>query len=158
LLEQQLRQVAKDQVIVTFERDNIPVAQASVQSLFQDPRSSSDEQNRSDITRHALKLDERGFITERRYLDNWGNPHRDSQDSFGQHYTYSSAGLVVRSAEIGRDGNEITLKDGVRAATFAYDANYNFVRSTLIGSNDKPIDGANGYSGYERRSDRWGND
>jgi hypothetical protein len=42
------------------------------------------------------------------------------------------------------DGKEIILSNGVHAVTFAYDANHHLVRSTLIGADGNPFNGADG--------------
>lgn len=153
------RESAGEKLIVTFERDNIPVTQAATQNLIIDSSQwgNGAAQAKSEITRHEVRFDDKGFPIEVRYQDNWGAPRRDAQGSFGEHFAYSPDGLVLRSAEIGPDGEEMTLKNGVRAVTFAYDRDRGLVRHTLLGEDGRPFNGPDGYAYYIRGFDRWGN-
>lgn len=156
------REPSGNRFIVNFERNRLPVAQDAVQSLIVDPlntnRATAQFQGRTAITRQELTFDTNGFVVEQRYQDNWGTPQRDSTDSFGEHFTNSPEGLVLRAAAIGPDGAEITLKNGVRAIESSYNRNYDLTRYVLTGTDEKPIDGPNGFSYYERQFDQWGND
>ena len=110
---------SKDVAIIDFEASSeggsTPMAQATIHG------SSEAGDGKSTITRHRLKFDEHGFTIEIRFLDHFGIPRRDAQGSFGRRFSYSAEGLVTRRAEIDRDGNEITLKTGLRAVIFSYD-------------------------------------
>jgi MTH538 TIR-like domain (DUF1863) len=154
------RQLSRKELVITFERSNRPFPQAAIQNLNINPLPSgqADTRPRTEITRHELTFDENGFEIERRYQDPWGIPQHDAQDSFGVHINYSPEGLVLRRAEIRPDGNEIVLKNGVRAFTFEYDREYNQVRSALMGADNRPLDGADGFSYFVREFDRWGNE
>ena len=158
--EEELRREPTGGLIVSFERSNIPKAQEALQNLIIDPLSegATDSGGKSEITRHELAFDGRGFVSERRYQDSWGTPRRDGQGSFGQKFEYSPDGLVLHRAEIADDGREVTLKNGVRAVAFAYDRNGDRVRQTILGYNGQPIDGPDGYAYYTVERDHWGND
>jgi hypothetical protein len=150
---------SENKLIVSFEHSNIPQAQESLRTLIIDPLGAS-ETNRggkSEITRHELAFDDNGVVTELRYQDSWGTPHPDAQGSFGQRFEYAH-GLVTRRAEIGDDDSEITLRNGVRAVTLAYDRDDNLIRHTIIGSGGRPVDGPDGYAYYIVERDHWGND
>jgi hypothetical protein len=157
------REPSGNKMIVTFEHDNVPVTQAATQNLITDPSHFSQDQGlvqaKSEITRHELIFDDKGFAVEIHYQDYWGTPRHDAADSFGQHFSYSPEGLVLRSAEIGPNGAEITPKNGVHAVTFAYDKDLKIVRHTLLGDDGKPFSGPDGYAYYVRDDfDRWGNE
>jgi hypothetical protein len=156
------REPSGNRFIVNFERNRLPVAQDAVQSLIVDPlntnRASTQFQGRTAITRQELTFDTNGFVVEQRYQDNWGRSQRDSTDSFGEHFTNSPEGLVLRAAAIGPGGAEITLKNGVRAIEASFDRDYNLTRYALKGADEKPIDGPNGFAYYIRQFDQWGND
>jgi hypothetical protein len=156
------REPSGNRFIVNFERYRLPVAQDAVQSLIVDPlntnRATAQFQGRTAITRQELTFDTNGFVVEQRYQDNWGTPQRDSTDSFGEHFTNSPEGLVLRAAAVGPGGAEITQKNGVRAIEASYDRNYDLTRYMLAGADEKPIDGPNGFAYYERQFDQWGND
>jgi len=154
-----IRRTSANAAIITFERENVPLTQSAAQDLVLDSFAPADQaaSAKSEITRHQLTFDANGFIVELRYQDHWGMPRRDAQGSFGKHFTRSAEGLALRLAEIGPDGAEITLKNGLRAVTFAYDQDYNFVRHTLIGADNKPFAGGDGFAYYVRNHDRWGN-
>ena len=152
---------SSNRIIVVFERDNIPVAQNANQNMVIDPLNvarSNLTEGRTEITRQDLTFDSNGFVVERRFQDNWGKPRHDAEGSFGEHFANSPEGLVVRTAEIDAAGTEITLKNGVRAVEALYDRDYKLARYTLIGSDERPIDGPNGFTYYVRQFDRWGND
>jgi hypothetical protein len=155
------REPSSNRIIVTFERDNIPVAQNANQNMIIDPLNvarSNLTEGRTEITRQELTFDSNGFVVGRHFQDSWGTPRHDAEGSFGEHFANSPEGLVVRSAEIDAAGTEITLKNGVRAVEALYDRDYNLARYTLIGIDERPIDGPNGFANYVRQFDRWGND
>jgi YD repeat-containing protein len=147
--------------IVTFERYGVPVAQDAAQKLGVDPlhpaQTNNITQRRAQIARQELTFDDNGFVIERRYQDAWGTPQHDAAGSFGGRFVNSPEGLILRLAEIGPDGAEVTLKDGIHAVALAYDKDYVLVRYALLGPDDKPIDGPNGYAYYAHQSDQWGN-
>jgi hypothetical protein len=140
------REAASAKMIVGFERNDIPLAQEATQTLIADPTNTSPApvQAKSEITRHELTFDENGRAVEVRYQDNWGTPQHDAQGSFGERFSYSLSGVVLRSAEIGPNGEEITLKSGVRAVVSAYDDESRLVRRTLLGEDGKPVVGPDG--------------
>ena len=156
------REPSENRFIVNFERNRLPVAQDAEQSLIVDPLNGNPAnvqfQGKTAITRHELTFDANGFVVELRYQDNWGTPQRDAADSFGQHFTNSPEGLVVRAASIGPGGAEITQKNGVRAIELSYDRDYKLARYTLSGTDGRPIDGPNAFAFYRRQFDTWGND
>ena len=152
-----------NRMVVTFEHSNVPVTQAATQNLIIDPTHALQDQGlvqaKSEITRHELIFDDNGFAVEVLYQNFWGTPWRDAADSFGEHFSYSPEGLVLRSVEIGPNGEEITPKNGVHAVTFTYDADFRIVRHTLLGDDGKPINGPDGYAYFVRGDfDRWGNE
>jgi hypothetical protein len=154
-------EAGSDRFVVSFERNNVPVAREGNSNRILDPSNAARRDllaGRTEITREIVSLDANGFIVERRYQGNWRRPKADAQGSFGQHFTNSPEGLVLRSAEIDSSGAEITLKDGVRAVVFAYDQQYDLTRYTLLGADGRPIIGPSGFAYYERQSDRFGND
>jgi hypothetical protein len=146
-------------MIVSFERYNVPLAQDAIHNLITDPTDISPPaaQFKSEITRQELTFDDNGFTTEVRYEGNWGNPQHDAQGSFGVHFNYSAEGLVLRSTEIGPNGDEITPKSGVHAVTSSYDAEARLVRLALLGEDGRPIIGPDGYASYVREYDSWAN-
>src|SRR5205823_1052240 len=109
-----------------------------------------ENEGKTEITRHEVTFDVSGFIAERRYQDYWGTPRHDAQGSFGARYLYSAGGLAVRRSEIGPDGEETTLKNGVRALVSSYDGQLRLVRQTLLGEHDQPIIGPEGFAYYTR--------
>jgi len=151
-----------NELIVTFERGNVPFTQAAAQDLAVNPNNTvlaHPVQAKADITRHDETLDGNGFATEVRYQDNWGTPQHDAQGSFGEHVDYAPDGLVLRRAEIGPAGEEITLRNGIRAVTFSYDRDSKLIRQSLLGEDGKPINGPEYWAFFQREEfDRWGND
>jgi hypothetical protein len=155
------REPSSGRLIVTFERNNAPVAQIANQNMIIDPLNvvkNDPLDGRSEITRQELTFDSNGFVGELRFQDNWGTPRHDAEGSFGEHFTNSPEGLVLRTAEIDAAGTEITLKNGVRAVEAVYNQDYNLARYTLTGIDERPIDGPNLFAYYVRQFDRWGND
>jgi hypothetical protein len=149
----------RNKLVVRFKRGTADLAQAATQKLTSDLLSGQQaDEARSDITQNELTFDDNGFVTERHFQNNHGDPRRNAQESFGEHNLYSSSGLMIRRTEIGPNNNEITLRNGVRAVTFNYDENYNLVGSTFSGTDDVPIDGPDGYASFVRKYDSWGND
>ena len=154
-------QPSANRLIVTFERNNVPLTQSGTQALIVDPLYFREEKNsggRSEITRHELTFDQHGFVGERRYQDNWGTPRHNAEGSFGERLVHLPSGLLARRASSGPDRGEITLKTGLRAMTYSYDASLNPVGQTVIGADGNPFSGASGFAYYQREFDRWGND
>jgi YD repeat-containing protein len=153
-----MRRVSPDTMIVTFERDNVPVTMASrrVPSSVFDPNSVSRE-GKTEITRYQVSFDRDGRAAEHRYQDFWGAPRRDAQNSFGRRFSYSPEGLILRRSEIGPDGADITLRNGLRATMFAYDRQGERVRQTFMGEDGRPLLGEDGYGYVTFARDPWGN-
>jgi hypothetical protein len=154
------RQPSTNRLIVTFERNNVPLTQSGTQALLVDPLRLRQQgfDGRSEITRHELTFDQDGFVSERLYQDYWGTPRRDAEGSFGERFVHLPSGLLARRAPLGPDGREMTLKTGLHAITYSYDGSFNLVRQTVIGADGKPFGGAGGFAYYHREFDRWGND
>ena len=156
-------EVFKAKDIVSFEfsskTDTFIQTQAAVPKpiMFDPSGGDSDDSNaKTEITRHRLIFDANGFVAERLYQNEYGSPRRDAQGSFGERFTYSPEGLKLQQAELGADGQEITLKTGIRVETFAYAPDHTLVGYTFIGDNGAPIDGPEGFASYVERHDRWG--
>jgi hypothetical protein len=147
-----LHREAANKMIVSFERYGVPLAQDSTQNLITDltKLDPGSAQAKTLITRQEQTFDDQGFATDVRYQDNWGIPQHDAQGSFGEHFSYTPQGLVLRRAQTGPDGAEITLKNGVHAVTSEYDGHGRLVQLTLIGEDGRPINGPNGYASYMR--------
>src|SRR5262245_38702637 len=65
--EDVLRRVpSANRLIVTFERNNVPLTQAATQARVIDPLGWRQQRpdGRSEITRHELRFDEHGFVAE----------------------------------------------------------------------------------------------
>lgn len=142
-------------LIETLKRDTVDFAQTV--KLVLNPAAGAVWNAKTDITRKEVTLDDRGFEVRRSYQNHYGIAQHDANGSYGQSIAYSSDGLNLRNAEVGADGNEITLNNGVRATTFTYGPNYLLTSRTLIGPDNKPIDGRDGYADYTLSYDRWGN-
>ncbi len=152
-------ETSPNRMIVAFQRNNIPVVQESNRNVASNPSNTQTGvlDGKSEITRQELVFDDSGFVIERRYQDNWGTPRHDANGSFGERYTVTASGLVLRVAEVGPDGAEITLRNGVRAIVTAYAVDGVPTRYAIMGADDNLIDGPNGYAFYTRERDTWGN-
>ncbi len=99
------RESVGGKMIVTFERDNIPVTQAATQNLIIDSiqLANGAAQAKSEITRHEVRFDDNGFPIEGPLSgQNWGTPRRDAARQLRRAFQlFARRGLVVRSAEIG---------------------------------------------------------
>jgi YD repeat-containing protein len=146
------REPFSNSLIISFKRDNVDFARPNKWIYASDGMTS-----KADITRKELTLNEQGYAIKVRYQNNYGVPQHDTSGSYGENNTYSPEGLILRVAWVGQDGEEITLKNGVRANTFNYDAKHNLEQTTLIGSDNKPFDGSDGYAYYRFEYDSWGN-
>jgi hypothetical protein len=142
---------------VSAEGDTVPKPPKAMRSLLLDPLEDS-AKGQSDITRHKVKFDDNGFVIERRYQNFGAVPRRDAEGSFGQRLAYSPDGLVTRRAEIDSDGNEITLRSGIRTLTFDYNQFQACTRETRVGEDGKPINGRDGYAFQLIQYDQWGNE
>jgi hypothetical protein len=148
-----------NKMLVSFERYGVSLAQEATQNLITDPTklfSSGPAQTKTLINRHELTFNDQGFATDARYQDNWGTPQHDSQGSFGERFTYTPQGLVLRQAETGPDGAEITLKNGVHAVVSQYDGLGRLLQLTLLGDDGRPINGPSGYASYMREYETQG--
>jgi YD repeat-containing protein len=148
------RAAAANILIITFKRDTVDFAQHV--RVVVDPNQQPLDA-KSDITRKEFTLDDRGFVIRSRYQNHYGVQQHDATGSYGRNIIVSSDGLAMRTAEVGADGNEITLRTGVRATVLAYDSNFNLIRRTLIGQDDKPSEGPDGFACELLERDRWGN-
>ena len=148
------REPSANSLIISFKRDNVDFAQPNKSVLV----SGLDEAgSKSDITRKELTFNEKGYAIKVRHQNHYAVPQHDNSGSYGENYTYSPEGQVVRVAWVGSDGEEITLKNGVRATTSSYDAKHDEERVTLIGSDNRPFDGPDGYAYSASEYDNWGN-
>lgn len=153
---------APNKMVVDFKRDTVDLAQTATSSLAIDPSNTdttntADSTARTDITRHEVTFDGNGFLVEFRYQNHYGSQQFDIDGSYGRRIIYSPDGQPLRRSEIDQDGKEITLKNGVRAVTFAYGASYRLMRLTLIGADDKPVIGPAGYAYVDFEYDDAGN-
>ncbi len=151
-------QPSGNKMLVSFERYGNSVGQEATQTLVADPGGANPAPapTKSKITRHEVTFDANGFASEIRYQDNWGSAQTDAEGSFGQHLSHSPDGFILRRAEIGPDGEEITLKSGVHAVVSDYDQQGDIARFTLLGENGQPITGPQGYAYYTREHDSVG--
>ena len=143
---------SSNSIIISFKRDNVDFAQPNRWVSMAEQSGS-----KADITRKKMTLNEHGYSINVRYQNNYAVPQADTTGSFGENYTRSPEGLLLRSATVGLDGQEITLKNGVSATTFNYDAKHNLERATWIGSDNKPFDGPGGYAYIVHEYDSWRN-
>ena len=150
---------AKNQAVLTFKLGAVEVAQSATTSLLDDGTFSSGQQNqpKTDITKNRLLFDRNGYIAQRTFLNNTGDPRHDAQNSYGERYQHSDEGLLTRRVNIGGDGNEIALRNGLFAAVFTYDANHQLVRQMVVGPDGNPFNGADGFAYLTRIHDSWGN-
>ena len=151
---------AKNQAVLTFKLGAVEVAQSTTTSLLVDWTLSPTQQfqAKTDITKNRLTFDQNGYILQRTYLNNTGDPRHDAQNSYGERYQHTDAGLLTRRVNIGSDGNEIALRNGSFAVTFTYNANYQLVRELVVGPDGDPFNGADGFAYFTRAYDPWGND
>jgi hypothetical protein len=144
---------SSNSLIISFKRDKIDLPQTSKLVSI-----THQMETMPDITRHELTLSDLGYTIKTRYQNHYGVPQHDASGSYGQNFTYSPEGLLLREAWVGLEGKEIILKNGVRANSYVYDSRHNRERTTLLDSNDKPFDGPNGYAYSLSKYDRWGNE
>ena len=145
---------AANVLITTYKQNTVDFAQRV--KVVLDPKQQGIE-TKSDVTRIEFTLDDRGFVIRSRYQNHYGLQQHTADGSYGRNSTVSSDGLELRTAEVGADGNEITLRTGVRATALAYDANFNLIKRTLLGSDDEPFEGPEGFACELLNYDRWGN-
>jgi hypothetical protein len=151
------RDPATGHLVASLKKGSTPIAQEAIaRSLATENRLASTIGN-TEITRQDLTFDANGFIYEVHYQDYLGTPRPDTNGSYGGRYASSSVGLPTRFANIGIDGAEITLKNGWRAMSYAYDSDNRLVRTASLGSDDRPIAGPDQVATSLRDYDSYGN-
>jgi hypothetical protein len=151
------RDPATGHLVASLKKGSTPIAQEAIaRSLATENRLASTIGN-TEITRQDLTFDANGFIYEVHYQDYLGTPRPDANGSYGGRYASSSVGLPTRFANIGIDGAEITLKNGWRAMSYAYDSDNRLVRTAFLGSDDRPIAGPDQVATSLRDYDSYGN-
>ena len=148
----------KNQAVVTYKLGAVEVAQSATSKLLIDWSVSSVQQNqaRTDITKNRFTFDNNGFIVQRSFLNNTGDPRHDAQNSYGERYQHTPEGLVSRRANIGVDGNEIALQSGSYAVVSMYGPDYELIREIVIGPDGNPFNGAEGFAYLTREYDSVG--
>ena len=127
---------------MSFEQRGAPSTLSARRNLFIDQQTLSlSEINRSEITRHLVTFDEKGFAVERRYQDPWGIPRPDAENSYGERIAYSPAGLPVRNTKMGADGGELIGKSGDASAVSTYDEQFAIVSRIFHDARGHPVNG-----------------
>jgi MTH538 TIR-like domain (DUF1863) len=148
------RDPTTNRYVINLKRGTSPIAlDAVVNSITQNYSIGSFKGN-TEVTRYELTFDENGFVSESRNQDYFGVPIQNAQGSFGHSFQYSPSGLLTRTAEIGPDGSEITLKDTPHATTNSYDRDNRKIRTTTVGPDNKLIN----RSGYAVEAAEYGSD
>ena len=145
-----------NQLLVSFEQRGAPSTLSARRNLFTDQQTLSlSEINRSEITRHLVTFDEKGFAVERRYQDPWGIPRPDADDSYGESIAYSPAGLPVGKTKIGADSGELIGKAGDASAVFTYDEQFAIVSRTFHDPTGHPVNGPQHFASIKYTHDKW---
>jgi serine/threonine protein kinase len=117
------------------------------------PRSRTD----SGAAYVQFEWSDEGFPREVRYFDRNRAPQPDADGSFGVRNEFDARGLVVRSTNLGLDGQPQPDKDGCTVCTLVRDDRGAVIARTCGDANGQPVLGKDGVAGWTAAYDPNGN-
>lgn len=144
---------------VTFRQDDEYSTEfaldANTTKLLNQNASIFDDKSR--ISRYLLKHDEDGLLTEIRYVGLQNVPAGDSDNIYGQQYTYDSKGRKIEERFIGIDGSVKGNEFGLAIKEFEYDENDDWISVTYLNADRKASHDGNNCPLIKLENDEYGN-
>lgn len=116
------------------------------------------DSERSSITRYLLTYDEEGHLLRIEYASGEDNiPVGDSENIYGQAYSYDEKGRITEVRFLGQDGNVRGNKIGLAIKQYEYDENDNWTQVKYLSATGKPSHDGNNCPLVKINYDKWGN-
>ena len=117
-----------------------------------------DESERSSITRYLLTYDKDGLLQRVEYASGEDNtPVGDSDNIYGQAYSYDKKGRITEVRFLGRDGKIKGNRIGLAIKQYEYDSHNNWTQVKYLSAASKPSHDGNNCSVVKLEYDKWGN-
>ena len=113
--------------------------------------------DKSRISRYQFSYDERGLLTERRYVGFQNVPACDANNIYGQRYTYDKKGRKIEEAYIGADGKITSDSNGLAFRVYEYDKNDNWISVEYLNVERKGSHDGNNCTIVKLEYDKYGN-
>ena len=117
-----------------------------------------DDSERSSITRYLLTYDEDGHLLRIEYASGEDNtPVGDSENIYGQAYSYDEKGRITEVRFLGQDGKVRGNKIGLAIKQYEYDDDDNWVQVKYLSATGNPSHDGNNCPLVKLTYDKWGN-
>lgn len=114
--------------------------------------------DRSSITRYLLTYNEQGLLDKMEYASGEDNTRvGDTDNIYGQAYSYDDKGRIVEVRFLGRDGEVRGNKIGLAIKQYEYDKNNNWTQVTYLTADRQPSHDGNNCPLVKIEHDKWGN-
>lgn len=116
------------------------------------------ENERSSITRYLLTYDEDGLLQKMEYASGEDNtPVGDSENIYGQSYSYDEEGRIIEIRFLGQDGKVRGNKLGLAIKQYEYDEDDNWTQVKYLSADGNPSHDGNNCPLVKIEYDEWGN-
>lgn len=144
--------------VASFHYDDDRESPKFYNGLSDQPQSFNDgDFNRNSIIASMeLKYDDKGRLTERRYLSLTKQPTADPSGAFGESYKYDETGRVTEVTSIDADGKPVSNENGVAITRMSYE-NGNLLTIEYFTPDNTPATGREGIHRISLEYDDHGN-
>lgn len=116
------------------------------------------DNERSSITRYLLTYDDDGHLLRIEYASGEDNiPVGDSDNIYGQAYSYDKKGRITEVRFLGQDGKVRGNKIGLAIKQYLYDENDNWIQVKYLSATGNPSHDGNNCPLVKLTYDKWGN-
>ena len=116
------------------------------------------DSERSSITRYLLSYDEDGHLLRIEYASGEDNtPVGDSENIYGQAYSYDDKGRIIEIRFLGQDGKVRGNKIGLAIKQYEYDKYDNWTQVKYLSASGDPSHDGNNCPLVKIAYDKWGN-
>lgn len=116
------------------------------------------DNERSSITRHLLTYDDNGHLLRVEYASGEDNtPVGDSENIYGQSYSYDEKGRIIEIQFLGQDGKVRGNKIGLAIKQYSYDEDDNWTQVKYLSATGNPSHDGNNCPIVKLTYDKWGN-
>lgn len=116
------------------------------------------DNERSSITRHLLTYDDKGHLLRVEYASGEDNtPVGDSENIYGQSYSYDEKGRIIEVQFLGQDGKVRGNKIGLAIKQYTYDEDDNWTQVRYLSATGNPSHDGNNCPLVKISYDKWGN-
>ena len=114
-------------------------------------------ENKSRISRYLLTYDDKGLLTQLKYVGLQNVPAGDAENIFGIRYKYDDKGHKVEEQFLGADGEPTSNGIGLSIKRFYYDDSDNWCEVRYLNIDEEPSHDGNNCPLVKIENDKWGN-